>query len=96
MLQGCIAKNPRKQCPWIVYTKRTSQFSQILLMSLQHSSKCPPSSVILSFLQSCLSQSDIEHQCALSLNDKQGSFLEKFHSDCLLDHVVIDANGLID
>jgi hypothetical protein len=40
---------------------------------LQHSSKYPPSSSILSFLQPCLSQSDIEYQYALYLNDKWGS-----------------------
>jgi hypothetical protein len=79
---GYIVNNPGQQCPWILYTKRTSQCSQILLMNLQHSSKCPPSLVILSFLQSCLSQRDIEHQCALSLNDKQGSLPRKLHSDC--------------
>jgi hypothetical protein len=36
---------------------------------------------ILSFLQPCLSQSDIEYQYALSLNDKSGSSPEKFHSN---------------
>jgi hypothetical protein len=40
---------------------------------LQHSSKCPPSSTTLFFLQPCLSQSDIEYQYALSLNDKSSS-----------------------
>jgi hypothetical protein len=63
-LQGYIVNNPRQQCPWILYTKRTSQCSHILLMNLQHSSKCPPSSTTLSFLQPCLSQSDIEYQYA--------------------------------
>jgi hypothetical protein len=52
-----------------------------LLMNLQHYSKCPPSSTTLSFLQPCLSQSDIEYQHALSLNDPSGSSLEKLHSD---------------
>jgi hypothetical protein len=42
------------------------------LMNLQHYSKCPPSSTTLYFLQPCLSQSDIEYQYALSLNDKSG------------------------
>jgi hypothetical protein len=79
---GYIVNNPGQQCPWILYTKRTSQCSQILLMNLQHSSKCPPSSTILSFLKPCLSQSDIEYQYALSLNDKSGSSPEKLHSNC--------------
>jgi hypothetical protein len=79
---GLHSQQSREKCPWILYTKRTSQCSQILLMNLQHSSKCPPSSTTLSFLQPCLSQSDIEYQYALSLNDKSGSSPEKLHSDC--------------
>jgi hypothetical protein len=34
------------------------------------------------FFRPCLSQSDIEYQYALSLNDKSGSSPEKLHSDC--------------
>jgi hypothetical protein len=65
--------------------------SQTLSMNLQHSSKCQPFPTTPSFPQPCLSQSDTEHQYDLSLNDKMGSLPGK-----LLDHVVIDANGLID
>jgi hypothetical protein len=42
----------------------------------------PPSSTKPSCLQPCLSQSDIEHQYTLSLNDKQGSLPRRFHFDC--------------
>jgi hypothetical protein len=35
-----------------------------------------------SFPQPCLSQSDTEHQYALSLNDKLGSLPGRLHSDC--------------
>ena len=80
--QGYIVNNLGQQCPWILYTKRTSQCSRIFLMNLQHSSKCQPFPATPYFVQSCLSQIDIEHQCALSLNDKQGSLLEKLHSNC--------------
>jgi hypothetical protein len=79
--RGYIVNNLGQQCPWIMYTKITSHCSQILLMNLQHSSKCPPSLTTLSFLQPCLSQRDIEYQYDLSLNDKPGSLLEKLHSN---------------
>jgi hypothetical protein len=71
-----------QQSPWILYTKRNSHCSQFFLMNLQHSSKCPPSSATLSFLQPCLSQSDIEYQYDLPLSDKTGSSPEKLHYDC--------------
>ena len=32
--------NPGQKCPLLLYTKRTSQCSQILLMNLQHFPKC--------------------------------------------------------
>jgi hypothetical protein len=50
-------------------------------MNMKHYSKCPASSTTLSFVQPCLSQSDIEDQYALSLNDKPGSLPEKLNSN---------------
>jgi len=48
-----------------LYTKKTSQSSQILSMHLQNSLKCPPLLETPFFLLSYPSQSDTEHQCAL-------------------------------
>jgi hypothetical protein len=50
-------------------------------MNLQHSSKYPPSSTTPSFIQPCLSQSNIQHHYNLSLNDKLGSLPENLHSN---------------
>jgi hypothetical protein len=51
------------------------------LMNLKLSSKREPSLETPYFIQPCVSQSDIENQYDLSLNDKLGSLLGRLHSD---------------
>jgi len=73
---------PTLQHPVFLYTKKTSQCSQTSSTHMQHSSKCPPLLETPFCPQSYPSQSDTEHQCALSLNDKQGSLPIKLHFGC--------------
>ena len=70
------------EMPIVLYTKRTSQSSQILSMHLQYSSKCPPLPATPFCLLSYPSQSDTKHQCALSLNDMPISLPRKLHFGC--------------
>ena len=77
--QESLVIYPTLQCPLFLYTKRTFQSSHIFSMHLQYSSKCPLLVATPFCLLSYPSQSDIEHQCALSLNGKQGSFPRKLH-----------------
>ena len=77
--QESLVIYPPLQCPLFLYTKRTSQSSQILSMHLQYSSKCPPLLETPFCLLSYPSESDTEHQCALYLNDMQDSLPRKLH-----------------
>jgi hypothetical protein len=81
-LQDYIVNNPGTTMPIVSLHQENFSVLTNFLMNLQHSSKFPPSPATPSCLQPCLSQSDIEHQYALSLNDKLGSSLRILHSDC--------------
>jgi hypothetical protein len=83
-IQGVIglhSQQSREVMPIVSLHQENFSVLMNLSMNLQHSSKCQPSPPTPSCLQPCLSQSDIEHQYALSLNDKLGSFQGILHSD---------------